>query len=46
MYLGENDFECPYCYNKLEEEYDSEGKMFRYSEECGKSFKVEEERYG
>lgn len=37
------DHECPYCGKRLEEDLDKEGKLFRFCDECGKSFEVEED---
>ena len=42
-YIDEDDYECPYCYSKLEEETDSKGKRFKFCENCGESFSTEEE---
>lgn len=43
--LDANDYECPYCYQQLEECIDEVQGLLRYCVNCGKSFKIEEELY-
>ena len=43
MYIEENDYECPQCFNQLQEDINEDGKRYRYCEECGKSYFIDEE---